>query len=137
VSWLTWEAVKLFAKKAWVWCKHHWKIIALVVWTIVVWVISRRHSKTMMKVLDTTRRSYEAEIDALNKTHAEEQAKKAEAVDEYHKVIDSIEEQYEEQRDELTFEKRARIKELVDSHAGDKESLNQALQEEFGFQHVE
>ena len=137
MSWLTWEAVKLFAKKAWVWCKHHWKIIALVVWAIVVWVISRRHSKTMMKVLDTTRRSYEAEIDALNKTHAEEQAKKAEAVDEYHKVIDSIEEQYEEQKDELTFEKRARIKELVDSHAGDKESLNQALQEEFGFQHVE
>jgi len=137
VSWLTWDAIKLFVKKAWVWSKHHWKIIALVIWTIAVWTISRKRSKTMMKVLDTARKSYEAEIDALSKTHAEEQAKKAEAIDEYHKVVDSIEERYREKRDELTFEKRARIKELVDSHAGDQESLDRALQEEFGFEHVE
>jgi len=65
VSWLTWDAIKLFVKKAWVWSKHHWKIIALVIWTIAVWTISRKRSKTMMKVLDTARKSYEAEIDAL------------------------------------------------------------------------
>jgi hypothetical protein len=137
VSWLTWEAIKLFAKKAWVWCKHHWKIIALVIWTVVIWVISRRQSRTMMKVLETTRKSYQAEIDALNKTHAEEQAKKAEAIDEYHKVVDLIEEQYKEQRDKLTFEKKARIKELIASHGSDRTAFDKALREEFGFEHVE
>ena len=91
----------------------------------------------MMKVLETTRKSYEDEIAALNRTYAEEQARKAEATSEYHKVVDSIEEQYRDRRDELTSEKKARIKELMDSHAGDKESLNEALREEFGFEHVE
>ena len=137
MSWLTWEAIKLFTVKAWVWSKHHWKIIALVVWTIVIWFVSRKNAQAMLKVLETTRKSYEDEIDAINSTHAEEQRKKSEAVDRYHRVIDSIESQYKNQKDKLTFEKRARIKELVDSHANDKESLNEALKGEFGFEYVE
>ena len=137
MNWLTWEATKLFAKKAWIWSKHHWKIIALVVWTIVIWFVSRKNARAMLKVLETTRKSYQDEIDVLNKTHAEEQQKKAEAVDEYHKVIESIESRYRGEKDKLTFEKRARIKELVDSHTGDKQSLNDALKGEFGFEYVE
>jgi len=137
MSWLTWEATKLFAKKAWIWSKHHWKIIALVVWTIVIWFVSRKNAKAMLKVLETTRKSYEAEINVLNETHAAEQKRKAEAVDEYHKVIESIESQYQGEKDKLTFEKRARIKELVDSYADDKQSLNEALKGEFGFEYVE
>ncbi len=137
MSWLTWEATKLFVKKAWVWSKHHWKIVALVIWTIVIWFVSRKNAKAMLKVLETTRKSYEDEIEAINKTHAEEQQRKAEAVEQYQKVMDSIEVRYQNERDKLTFEKRARIKELVDSHAGNKESLNEALKEEFGFEYVE
>ena len=137
MSWLTLEATKLFLQKAWVWSKHHWKIIALVVWTIVIWFVSRKNARAMLKVLETSRKSYEDEIDVLNKTHAEEQKRKAEAVDEYHRLIDTIENRYKNEKDKLTFEKRARIKELVDSYSGDKESLNNALKEEFGFEHVE
>mgnify|MGYP003123995036 CR=1 FL=1 len=137
MSWLTWEATKLFAKKAWIWSKHHWKIIALVAWTIVIWLISRKNARAMLKVLEATRKSYEDEINVLNETHAAEQQKKAAAVEEYHRVIESIESQYQNERDKLTFEKRARIKELVDSYAGDKESLNEALKGEFGFEYVE
>ena len=91
----------------------------------------------MMKVLETTRQSYEDEIDVLNKTHAEEQERKTEAIDEYHKVVDSIEEKYQEEKRELDSKKRDRIKELVDSYDGDREGLNAALKEEFGFEHVE
>lgn len=91
----------------------------------------------MLKVLKTTRKSYEDEIRVLNETHAEEQRKKAEAVDRYHSVIGSIESQYKNEKHKLTFEKRARIKELVDSHAEDRESLNDALKGEFGFEYIE
>ena len=137
MSWLTWEATKLFLAKAWIWSKHHWKIIALVVWTIVIWFVSRKNAKAVLKVLQASRKSYEDEIEVLNKTHAEEQKRKAEAVDEYHKLLSSIEENYKNEKDNLTFEKRARIKELIESYGGDKESLNSALMEEFGFEYVE
>ena len=137
MSWLTWGAVKLFAKKAWVWSKHHWKILALVAWTIVIWVVSRGNVGAMLKVLETSRKSYKDEVEVLNSTHAEEQKKKAEAVDRYHTILDSIEEKYKEQADKLTFEKRIRIKQLVDSYSDDREALNSALKDEFGFEYVE
>ena len=90
----------------------------------------------MLKVLDAARQSYEDEIDVLNKTHQEELEKRSEAISKYQDLISSIEEQYEGQKDQLTFEKRARIKELIESFHGDQESLNNALKEEFGFEHV-
>ena len=137
MSWLTWEAIKLFMKKAWVWCKHHWKIIAIAVWTIAVWLIARKNAKSMMKVMEAARKSYEDELDVINRTHAEEREKKAEALDDYHSVIDSIEEKYQEEKRELSSEKKDRIKKLVDSYDGDRKGLNSALKEEFGFEHVE
>ena len=137
MSWLTWEATKLFAKKAWVWCKHHWKIAAVVVWTIIIWFVSRKNSQVALKVLETARNSYQEEIDAVNKTHEEEIRKRDEAIERYNSVLDSIEQNYEESKEKLTFEKRARIKELIDSHGSDKSALNDALKEEFGFEYVE
>ncbi len=137
MSWLTWEAVKLFSKKAWIWSKHHWKIIAIVIWTIVVWAISRKNSRAMMKVLETARKSYEDEMAAVNKTHEDEIRKRDEAIQKYNDLIDSIEEQYAEDRDKLSQEKKERIRELIDSHGSDKTALDKALREEFGFEYVE
>ena len=137
MSWLTWEASGLFAKKAWIWCKHHWKIIALVVWTIIIWVVSRKNGQVALKVLDAARKSYHAEIDAVNKTHEDEIERRDKAIEQYNSVLSSIHENYEESKDQLTFEKRARIKELVDSYGTDKSALNEALKEEFGFEHIE
>ena len=137
MSWLTWEASKLFLSKAWIWSKHHWKIIALVAWTIVIWFVSRKNARAMLKVIEVSRKSYEDEIEVLNRTHEEEQKKKAEAIERYHHILDSIEEKYKEQSDKLTFEKRARIKQLVDSYGNDREVLNEALKDEFGFEYVE
>ena len=91
----------------------------------------------MLKVIEVSRKSYEDEIEVLNRTHEEEQKKKAEAIERYHHILDSIEEKYKEQSDKLTFEKRARIKQLVDSYGNDREVLNEALKDEFGFEYVE
>ena len=76
MSWLTWGATKLFLAKAWIWSKHHWKIIALVVWTIAIWFVSRKSSRAMLKVLQTSRKSYEDEVEVLNKLMQKSKRKK-------------------------------------------------------------
>ncbi len=137
MSWLTWEAVKLFAKKAWIWSKHHWKILALVAWTIVIWFVSRKNARAMLKVLETTRQSYEDEISALNETHEEEVEKITLAAKDYQRVISDLDKNYKEQTGKLTFEKRERIQELMDLHYHDKEAFSDAVEKEFGFKYVE
>jgi len=133
---LTWPATKLFIKKAWIWSKHHWKIIAIVSWSAFIWFISRRSSSAALEVLEKARKSYEQEIEVLSRTHEEELRKQKEAISTYNQVIESIEEESKAKKENLTFEKRARIKELVDSYHEDPNSLNSALQEEFGFTYV-
>ena len=137
MSWLTWEAVKLFAKKAWIWSKHHWKIVALVVLTIVIWFVSRKNARAMLKVLETTRQSYEDEISALNETHEKEIEKIELSVKDYQRVISNLDKNYKEQTGKLTFEKRERVQQLMDMHYHDKEAFSDAIEEEFGFKYVE
>ena len=134
---LTWSATKLFIKKAWIWSKHHWKIIAILAWSIFIWFISRRSATAALEVLEKTRKSYEEEMNVLSRTHEEELRKQKEAISTYNQVIRTIEEESEAKKESLTFEKRARIRELVDSYHEDPNSLNSALQEEFGFTYVE
>jgi t-SNARE complex subunit (syntaxin) len=101
-----------------------------------VWFISRRSSAAALEVLERTQKSYQEEIDVLSRTHEEELRRQKEAISTYNQVIDSIEEESKAKKENLTFEKRARIKELVDSYHEDPNSLNSALQEEFGFTYV-
>jgi uncharacterized membrane protein len=137
MSWLTWEAIKLFTKKAWIWSKHHWKIVALVVWTIVIWFVSRKNARSMLKVLETTRQSYEDEISALNETHEKEIEKIELSIKDYQRVISDLDKNYKEQTGKLTFEKRERVQQLMDMHYHDKEAFSEAIEEEFGFKYVE
>jgi hypothetical protein len=39
---MTWLTFVLHSKKVWVWCKHHWKILAFAVWTLVIYFVARR-----------------------------------------------------------------------------------------------
>jgi|10_taG_2_1085330.scaffolds.fasta_scaffold03921_9 hypothetical protein len=132
---LTWASVKLFFKKVLVWCKHNWKILAISLWTLFIWIVARKNVESYKKVLDTSIQSYKDELAAVEKTHKDEIEKRDLAVKKYADVIKSIEDSYIQDRESLSDEKRKKIKEMVDDYYNDQESLNQEL-EKLGFKNV-
>ena len=134
MSWLT---LVLYSKKIWVWCKHHWKILALALWTLVVFLIARKNVRAYKKVLDTTIENYKKEVEVLENSHKEEIRKRDEAIKRHNDDIKKLEEKYAGDKEELDVEKRSRYFELVKMYKSDPESINKILEEEFGFKYEE
>jgi len=133
---MTLAAFKLALKKVWIWCKHHWKILLLLAWSVVVWIVARRSLDNHKRVLDSTIQSYRAEINAIQSTHEKEIEKRNRAIETYQSVIQEAEKAYSESQEELGILKRERLKELVNQYADDPESLNSIIESEFGFTYV-
>ena len=134
---MTWLTIKLYMKKGWLWCKHHWKIAAVAAWTLVIWVVARKNVGAYTKVLDTTIESYKKEVEVLESTHNAEIEKRNEAIRKHNEAISKLEDHYERSLDYLSIAKRARYIELVTLFEQDPEFANKAITEEFGFKYVE
>jgi flagellar biosynthesis/type III secretory pathway M-ring protein FliF/YscJ len=134
---MTWLTLVLYSKKIWVWCKHHWKILALALWTLVVFLIARKNVRAYKKVLDTTIENYKKEVEVLENSHKEEIRKRDEAIKRHNDDIKKLEEKYAGDKEELDVEKRSRYLELVKMYKSDPESINKILEEEFGFKYEE
>jgi hypothetical protein len=132
---MTWLAFVLHSKKVWVWCKHHWKILALALWTLIVFAIARKNVKAYKKVLDTTIENYKKEVEVLEDTHKEEIRKRDEAIKKHNDDIKRLEDEYVGDKEELSVEKRSRYLELVKMYDSDPENINKILEEEFGFKY--
>jgi len=127
----------LYSKKAWVWCRHHWKILAIALWTLVVWFVSRGNVKAYKRVLEATIDNYKKEIEVLENSHADEIGKRNEAIQVHNESIAKLEREYKGSKNDLTVEKRARYLELLEMLNKDPKSANEAIEKEFGFKHVD
>ena len=134
MSWLT---LVLYSKKIWVWCKHHWKILALALWTLIVFLIARKNVRAYKKVLDTTIENYKKEVEVLENSHKEEVRKRDQAIEKHNQDIRKLEEKYAGDKNQLDVQKRSRYLELVKMYDADPENINKILQKEFGFKYEE
>lgn len=134
---MTWLTFILHSKKIWLWCKHHWKILAIALWTLVVFVVARKNVRAYKKVLDTTLENYKKEVEVLENSHKEEIRKRDEAIQKHNDNIRKLEEKYAGNKQELDLQKRSRYLELVKMYKSDPESINKILEEEFGFKYEE
>ena len=134
---MTWLMFVLYAKKAWIWCRHHWKILAIAAWTLIIWIVARKNVGAYTKVLDTTIENYKKEVEILEDSHNAELQKRNEAIALHNEAISKLEENYEHSLDTLTIEKRARFLELLALQSQDPELINETIEKEFGFKYVE
>lgn len=133
---LSWLAVSTFLQKAWVWCKHHWKLALLALWTAVIWVVAKKNINAHKKVLSKTIESYKEQIGIIDRTYQDELEERNKALEAYNEIMVHLDHEYKSELDALTFQKRAKIKTLIDSYYNDTEELNRRLEGEFGFKYV-
>jgi len=123
--------------KAWVWAKHHWKIIAISAWTLFVWLMSRKNVAMYKKILENTIDNYKKEIEVLENSRNKEQEEKEEALRLRDESLARLEREFENREESLSFEKRARYLELLETLSENPEMANRAIEEEFGFTYEE
>ena len=134
---MTWLTFVLYSKKIWIWCRHHWKILALALWTLIVFLVARKNVRAYKKVLDATVENYKKEVEVLENSHKEEIRKRDEAIKKHNEDIKRLEEKYAGDKHQLDVKKRSRYLELVKMYDTDPENINKFLQEEYGCKYEE
>lgn len=124
-------------KKAWVWLKNHWQIPFLVVWSILIWILSRRNTDAMSEVIAAKRESYEKQIQVLKETHNDEILKRDDLIEEYEKSLQRVEKDFKEKEKELSEIQKNEIKELIIKSKGNPDEIRKRIEKEFGFKFVD
>ena len=134
---MTWLAFKAGFCKSWLWLKEHWQIPFLLVWTIVVYVMTRRNSDAMLEVIEAKRDSYKKQIEVLRRSHNKEILKRDGLIEQYEETIAKIEKTYAEEKKELSRREKEIIKEVVVKSKGNIDESKQKIEKEFGLQFME
>jgi len=130
----SWLVLKHTIQKAWLWCKHNWKIVALFGYTVILYLLFSKNAQNALDALVAAREAHKSEVDILNSTHSEEIRKRDENLKKYQETIKLIEEKYKEESKKLTFAKKKKVKEIVEKHGEDPEKLAELIKESFGFE---
>ena len=123
--------------KAWVWTKHHWKIVAISAWTLFVWLMSRKNVAMYKKILENTIDNYKKEMEVLQNSNEKEKEQTQEALRLRDESLARLEKEFENREEALSLGKRARYLELLETLSEDPEMANRAIEEEFGFTYEE
>ena len=123
--------------KAWVWTKHHWKIVAISAWTLFVWLMSRKNVAMYKKILENTIDNYKKEMEVLQNSNEKEKEQTQEALKLRDESLARLEKEFENREETLSLSKRARYLELLETLSENPEEANRAIEEEFGFTYEE
>jgi hypothetical protein len=134
---VTWIVFKSFVKRSWLWLKEHWQIPFLALWTILVYVLTRRNTDALIEVMEAKRNSYKKQIEALRASHNDEILKRDKLLEQYEETLDKVEEKFKEEEKKLTESQKNEIKEVVVKSKGNPDEIRKRIEEEFGIRYVE
>ena len=134
---MTWALFKISLKKAWVWLKQHWQVPFLLVWTIVVYILTRRNTDAMLEVVEAKRDSYKRQVEILRKSHNDEILERNNLSKKYEEALENLEKRFELEKRSLTESQKNDIKEVVIKSKGNPDEIKRKIQKEFGFTYVE
>lgn len=118
-------------KVIWVWLRQNWKVPFLVVWSIIIWAISRNNAQAAMDVLEARKESYEKQIVSLKENHKKELTKRDLLVKQYHDTIKKIEENHKEKSAILTKKNKQKVKQIIEETEGDPDAVQSKIEKLF------
>lgn len=119
-------------KLAWIWLKENWKVPLFIIWSVVVWMISRKNAQAALDVLNAKKESYDKQIITLKENHKKELSKRDKLIKQYHDTIEKIEIKYAEKDKILTQANKQRVKQIIEKTNGDPDAVKQKIEELFG-----
>ena len=127
------------------WIKNNWStlLVFVLILSVSLWVKHQFDQSSLedtqqkyLEELSAQKKSYDNQIDQINKVNAESLEKQKALMEEYKKHLDSIQMDYEQKVKELEDLRAAKIKELTKKINQDPEVVLDDLAHKFGFEVV-
>ena len=128
--------LKATLKKTWAWLKHNWYVPAVIIYTLVLWLLFKDKAGAL-KVLQVRSESYEEQIRAIEATHKKEIEERDKILERYHTILGQLEKDYEEKKMVISKKKKEEIKRIVKEYNEKPDALAKVLAERYGLNYVE
>ena len=119
-------------KKVWVFLKTHWYIPLL----LIVGVILKSKSDSLLKIIDAQKETYEKEKEAILDAEIEKKKMTAKVEKEYEETVKKFKVIHEIQKKELTEDKEKEIKKIIKKNYNKPDKMTKELSDMFGIKHV-
>lgn len=123
----------LHLKIFWAWAKKNWKLSVLAAWTVFIWLVSRKNADGVIQAMKANKESYETQIQGLKDAHEEEIKKREELHLKYRLTLGRIKEKYDLEEEQLSRQKRKRVKEIVKKAKDNPNEIDEKIENLFGF----
>jgi hypothetical protein len=134
---MSWLVIRKTLKSCWVWLKTYWQVPLLIIWSIIVYVLSKRNTDALVEVMEARKESYEKQINELKIRHNNEIIERDRLIKQYHETVSAIEKKYEEQQKKLKAKEKRKIKEIVEKSKGEPDVIKAEIEKSFGFVFVD
>jgi hypothetical protein len=128
---------KLLVKKSWLLAKKFWWIVVLVLGLVIAFLIflltkNGAFIATLLDLMEIKNDAHDQEMETLAHIHNTEISEKNTRLKEHFKRTEQIKEEYKNRGEDLSKEKEAELKKIVDESYNDPEKLARELAEAFG-----
>jgi len=130
---LTWLAIKLWFKKAFLICKKYWQVLLGISIPLILMLVFRKKSD-MSKVLDRAREDHEKEVNIINSTHQKEIEARDQAQKRYFDTINQLEKKHNDSQTKLASKKKKQVKKILEEHSGNPEEITKKIADLTGFE---
>ena len=120
-------------KLAWIFVKKHWKVFAMTIWSVGIFIFARKNNQAAIETLDAKKKSYESQIQALQDARSAEIQKREELTLKYKETLAKIEEKYTIKEEELSKKEKKKVKEIIKKAESNPDEISNKLEDLFGF----
>ena len=117
--------------------QKYWREIlfaAILVGMSAFWYFDR---VSLIKAMDAAIERHEQELTIINRSHEREEARKKQLLEEYRKIIDGLQEDFDRREREIERLRDKRTGELERLRMENPKELARQIEEQFGFSYVE
>ena len=116
----------------WVFLKTHWYIPVI----IIVGVVMKSKSDSLLKIVDIQKESYEKQLAAIADAESEKQRTKENIDKEYHTIVSALEKSYNRKKQNLGAQHKKEIKKLVKKHYNSPAKMQSEISKTLGLNYV-
>ena len=131
-----WPVAKKSLEKAFLWCKHHWKAVLLVVAFGVVYFIGRNKSSNLLDRAKDELKLYKEKTAKIEESHQQHVEDVKNAKVKYEESVKKADKQFEKFKTVQSEKKKKEINKLLKKAKNNPDELDKILEREFGIKEI-
>lgn len=124
-------------KLAWIWLKQNWKVPVLVLWSVIIWALSRKNAEAVLDVLEAKKESYDKQVVTLKENHKKELSERDKLIKQYHDTIEEIEKTQVEKSKVLTSTKKRKVRKIIEETRDDPDAVKEKIEKLFSLSDID